>query len=806
MTNEDDVRGSSPRRTRAYGSVDVAFNNAGISPPEDDSILTPDLEAWRRVQEVNLTSVYLCCEPRCLHAGPGQRLDHQHRVLRRGARRGDVQISYTASKGGVLSLSRELGVQFARRRTRQRALPGAGEHPLLTELFAADPERAARRLVHIPMGRFAEPEEIANAVLFLASDESSFITAARSWSTVGSAAPMSPQHEKPCRHDGDEGSGTARPVIGLEHLPRAGGVDGWEDAGRPAAPVYTRSVEAAGAIVVLLPPQVDGAADDRPAGRADHHRRAGCRSGALRPERGPRTVRVAAGSGRVGARAARCGGCRRLPTLGICRGMQLMAVRAGGALEQHLPDVVGHDEHAPDSSSYGWTAIRTGAELPGPPSWWETTCGRLSPPPGGVTHPGFKLTARAADGTIEAMEDPERPFWLGVQWHPESGDDHGLFLGLVGPPRASRSALRYRPCGPFRVRESAVRGRSTGRRAGSSAAKVRTGPGAYPGSRSGTVTRPSRRPRPSRDRARRARRRTSGRQSDGRSRGTGLVLHGVDRLHLPSSLERASSCRSSVSPATPTAEQPYAAGDVTAASERTAAPITSAASRALVRVRERVGGEVGQPDLDRHRPFESPPTSRVATCRAASQQPRAAPRVATWSRRCPRRRSTWSPVRLDGPVVRAYQLDQPRACPTARSSGRARHSAYVCRSATVRMPIRSRLPWSPARLREPRRPASGRAALPRPGSTTTGRRLGRLGGHLGHELRRRHAHRGGQPARGRRDLPFLSSLTPGADPLAGKSSGRGAAADRRTPRPGSAARPAATSSRSSVVTWSLAAR
>jgi NAD(P)-dependent dehydrogenase (short-subunit alcohol dehydrogenase family) len=162
-----------------FGSVDVAFNNAGISPPEDDSILTTDLDAWRRVQEVNLTSVYLCCKaalPYMLEQGKGSIINTASFVAVMGA--ATSQISYTASKGGVLSMSRELGVQFAREGVRVNALcPGPVNTPLLQELFAKDPERAARRLVHIPAGRFAEPEELANAVLFLASDESSFITA-----------------------------------------------------------------------------------------------------------------------------------------------------------------------------------------------------------------------------------------------------------------------------------------------------------------------------------------------------------------------------------------------------------------------------------------------------------------------------------------------------------------------------------------------------------------------------------------------------------------------------------------------------
>ena len=162
-----------------YGSVDIAFNNAGISPPDDDSIVDTELDAWRRVQEVNLTSVYLCCREALRYMreqGKGSIINTASFVAVMGS--ATSQISYTASKGGVLALSRELGVQFAREGIRVNALcPGPVNTPLLTELFAADPERAARRLVHIPMGRFAEAEEIAAAVAFLASDDSSFITA-----------------------------------------------------------------------------------------------------------------------------------------------------------------------------------------------------------------------------------------------------------------------------------------------------------------------------------------------------------------------------------------------------------------------------------------------------------------------------------------------------------------------------------------------------------------------------------------------------------------------------------------------------
>ena len=179
VTSKEDVDALFRTAKETYGSVDVAFNNAGISPPDDDSILDTDLDAWRRVQEVNLTSVYLCCKaalPYMLEQKRGSIINTASFVAVMGA--ATSQISYSASKGGVLSMSRELGVQFARDGVRVNALcPGPVNTPLLRELFAKDEERAARRLVHVPMGRFGEPEEMANAVLFLASDESSFITA-----------------------------------------------------------------------------------------------------------------------------------------------------------------------------------------------------------------------------------------------------------------------------------------------------------------------------------------------------------------------------------------------------------------------------------------------------------------------------------------------------------------------------------------------------------------------------------------------------------------------------------------------------
>jgi NAD(P)-dependent dehydrogenase (short-subunit alcohol dehydrogenase family) len=178
VTNEQQVIALFQAAVDTYGGLDIAFNNAGISPPDDDSILTTGIEAWRRVQEVNLTSVYLCCKyaiPHMQARGGGSIINTASFVARMGA--ATSQISYTASKGGVLAMSRELAVQFAREKIRVNALcPGPVNTPLLQELFAKDPERAARRLVHIPMGRFGEADEIAAAVAFLASDDASFVT------------------------------------------------------------------------------------------------------------------------------------------------------------------------------------------------------------------------------------------------------------------------------------------------------------------------------------------------------------------------------------------------------------------------------------------------------------------------------------------------------------------------------------------------------------------------------------------------------------------------------------------------------
>lgn len=178
VSDQDAVDALFDSTVERFGRVDIAFNNAGISPPDDDLIENTELPAWQKVQDINLKSVYLCCRAALRHMVPAQRgaiINTASFVAVLGS--ATSQISYTASKGGVLAMSRELGVQYARRGIRVNALcPGPVNTPLLQELFAKDPERAARRLVHVPVGRFAEPAEIAAAVAFLASDDASFIT------------------------------------------------------------------------------------------------------------------------------------------------------------------------------------------------------------------------------------------------------------------------------------------------------------------------------------------------------------------------------------------------------------------------------------------------------------------------------------------------------------------------------------------------------------------------------------------------------------------------------------------------------
>jgi NAD(P)-dependent dehydrogenase (short-subunit alcohol dehydrogenase family) len=181
VSDEEQVKALFDGVAERHGRVDVAFNNAGISPPDDDSILVTGIDAWERVLRVNTTSVFFCCKyaiPHMQRQGKGSIINTASFVALVGA--ATSQIAYTASKGGVLAMTRELGVQFAREGIRVNALcPGPVATPLLMELFASDPERAARRLVHVPMGRFAEPAEIAAAVAFLASDDASFMTASQ---------------------------------------------------------------------------------------------------------------------------------------------------------------------------------------------------------------------------------------------------------------------------------------------------------------------------------------------------------------------------------------------------------------------------------------------------------------------------------------------------------------------------------------------------------------------------------------------------------------------------------------------------
>ena len=180
VSDEASVEAMYAAAAERFGGIDVLYNNAGISPADDESILETDLDAWERVQAVNTRGVYLCCKhgiPHLLERGGGSVINVASFVALVGA--ATSQISYTASKGAVLSLSKELGVQFARQGVRVNALcPGPVETPLLLRIWGETPGAAERRLVHLPMGRMAQPREIVNAALFLASDESSYVNAA----------------------------------------------------------------------------------------------------------------------------------------------------------------------------------------------------------------------------------------------------------------------------------------------------------------------------------------------------------------------------------------------------------------------------------------------------------------------------------------------------------------------------------------------------------------------------------------------------------------------------------------------------
>jgi NAD(P)-dependent dehydrogenase (short-subunit alcohol dehydrogenase family) len=161
-----------------YGGVDVLYNNAGIMPADDASVLDTAPEAWLRVLDVNAKGVFLCCKhgiPHLLERDGGSVINVASFVALMGA--ATSQIAYTASKGAVLSLTRELAVEFARRGVRVNALcPGPVETPMLMRLFEDDPAVYERRRVHLPMGRLAKAREIAFGALFLASDDSSYVT------------------------------------------------------------------------------------------------------------------------------------------------------------------------------------------------------------------------------------------------------------------------------------------------------------------------------------------------------------------------------------------------------------------------------------------------------------------------------------------------------------------------------------------------------------------------------------------------------------------------------------------------------
>ena len=180
VSDSESVRAMYEGAAARFGGIDVLYNNAGVSPADDGSILETEPDAWQRVQDVNTKGVFLCCKhgiPYLLERGGGSVINVASFVALLGA--ATSQISYTASKGAVLALSRELAVEFARRGIRVNALcPGPVETPLLLRIFGDDPAAFERRRVHLPMGRLAKPREIVNAALFLASDESSYVNGA----------------------------------------------------------------------------------------------------------------------------------------------------------------------------------------------------------------------------------------------------------------------------------------------------------------------------------------------------------------------------------------------------------------------------------------------------------------------------------------------------------------------------------------------------------------------------------------------------------------------------------------------------
>lgn len=179
VSSADEVAAMVAAAVEAFGGIDILYNNAGVLPPDDGGTLDTPEDTWDRVMAVNLKGVWLCCKygiPALIERGGGSIINVASLVALMGS--AVAQIAYTASKGGVLSMTREMAVEYARHNIRINALcPGPIQTPLMAELLS-DPERRARRLVHVPIGRFGQAEEVAKAALFLASDDSSLMTGA----------------------------------------------------------------------------------------------------------------------------------------------------------------------------------------------------------------------------------------------------------------------------------------------------------------------------------------------------------------------------------------------------------------------------------------------------------------------------------------------------------------------------------------------------------------------------------------------------------------------------------------------------
>jgi NAD(P)-dependent dehydrogenase (short-subunit alcohol dehydrogenase family)/GMP synthase-like glutamine amidotransferase len=425
VTNKAEVDALFKVAKDTYGSVDIAFNNAGISPPEDDSILTTELEAWRMVQEVNLTSVYLCCKaalPYMLEQGKGSIINTASFVAVMGA--AASQISYSASKGGVLSMTREMGVRFAREGVRVNALyPGPREHPAAAGAVRQGPGAGRAPAGAHPDGqvRRARGDGRRGALprlgRLLVHDRQHLPRRRRHLGRLRDAG-LSIRE----RISRGEGEGETSDAAARRHhdLPGGGGL-GRVAAGRRRPP---------GAV--------------RPRRRGGRGESRCCYRRSWRPTRPRPSSRASTASSWPAVRADRdswelaligAAGAVGLPLLGVCRGMQLLAVQAGGALEQHTPDRVGDDRHSPGGDAFGSVQVQTVAGtrlagLVGPALTMNCHHHQAV-----AEHPGFAAAAWSAEGTLEAIEDPGSRFRLGVQWHPETAVDAGLFAGLVAACR-----------------------------------------------------------------------------------------------------------------------------------------------------------------------------------------------------------------------------------------------------------------------------------------------------------------------------------------------------------------------------------